>query len=131
VHFIPDRQGDEVRGFFVMATDVTEVKNAELRLQAGQPGPGRRQPPRRGRDVAKSAFLANMSHEIRTPMNAIIGLTHLLKRDTREPSQRERLARSRTRRITCSQSSTTSSTCRRSSPASSSSRPPISRSMRC
>ncbi len=42
---------------------------------------------------AKSAFLANMSHEIRTPMNAIIGLTHLLARDTRDPLQRERLAK--------------------------------------
>jgi len=40
---------------------------------------------------AKSAFLANMSHEIRTPMNAIIGLAHLLERDSRDPSQRERL----------------------------------------
>ncbi len=40
---------------------------------------------------SKSAFLANMSHEIRTPMNAIIGLTHLLSRDTRDALQRERL----------------------------------------
>ncbi|WP_326541516.1 response regulator [Pseudorhodoferax sp.] len=40
---------------------------------------------------AKSAFLANMSHEIRTPMNAIIGLTHLLTRDARDRTQRERL----------------------------------------
>jgi two-component system sensor histidine kinase/response regulator len=40
---------------------------------------------------AKSAFLANMSHEIRTPMNAIIGMTHLLVRDTHTPLQRERL----------------------------------------
>ncbi|HSW05702.1 response regulator [Aquabacterium sp.] len=40
---------------------------------------------------AKSAFLANMSHEIRTPMNAIIGLTHLMARDTRDALQRERL----------------------------------------
>jgi PAS domain S-box-containing protein len=39
----------------------------------------------------KSAFLANMSHEIRTPMNAIIGLTHLLARDARDRTQRERL----------------------------------------
>jgi PAS domain S-box-containing protein len=31
---------------------------------------------------AKSAFLANMSHEIRTPMNAILGLTHLLLRES-------------------------------------------------
>lgn len=40
---------------------------------------------------AKSAFLANMSHEIRTPMNAIIGLTHLMRRDTAQPQQQERL----------------------------------------
>jgi PAS domain S-box-containing protein len=42
---------------------------------------------------AKSAFLANMSHEIRTPMNAIIGLTHLMTRDTRDATQRERLGK--------------------------------------
>jgi signal transduction histidine kinase/DNA-binding response OmpR family regulator/HPt (histidine-containing phosphotransfer) domain-containing protein len=40
---------------------------------------------------SKSAFLANMSHEIRTPMNAIIGLTHLMVRDTQDGLQRERL----------------------------------------
>ncbi|MDU1141886.1 PAS domain S-box protein [Aeromonas rivipollensis] len=40
---------------------------------------------------AKSAFLANMSHEIRTPMNAILGLTYLLKRDTPDNTQHERL----------------------------------------
>jgi len=40
---------------------------------------------------AKSAFLANMSHEIRTPMNAILGLSHLMARDTRDTLQRERL----------------------------------------
>jgi len=40
---------------------------------------------------AKSAFLANMSHEIRTPMNAIIGLTHLLRRDAKDPRLREQL----------------------------------------
>ena len=33
-------------------------------------------------NVAKSAFLANMSHEIRTPLNAIIGLTHLLRKES-------------------------------------------------
>ena len=40
---------------------------------------------------AKSAFLANMSHEIRTPLNAIIGLSELVRRDSREPGQIERL----------------------------------------
>ncbi|MEZ4220320.1 MAG: ATP-binding protein [Polyangiaceae bacterium] len=42
---------------------------------------------------AKSAFLANMSHEIRTPMNAIIGLTHLLQQETRDPRAAERLGK--------------------------------------
>ena len=40
---------------------------------------------------AKSDFLANMSHEIRTPMNAIVGLTRMLRRDIRDPSQLEKL----------------------------------------
>ncbi|MFO1339047.1 MAG: response regulator [Burkholderiaceae bacterium] len=40
---------------------------------------------------SKSAFLANMSHEIRTPMNAIIGLTHLMARDSQDALQRDRL----------------------------------------
>ena len=42
---------------------------------------------------SKSEFLANMSHEIRTPMNAIIGLTHLLTRESTSPRQQERLAK--------------------------------------
>ncbi len=42
---------------------------------------------------AKSTFLANMSHEIRTPMNAIIGFTHLLQRDARDPGQQEKLGK--------------------------------------
>ena len=53
----------------------------------------------RARDAAeaanrsKSAFLANMSHEIRTPMNAIIGLTHLLQRDSRSEHARQQLSK--------------------------------------
>jgi two-component system sensor histidine kinase/response regulator len=39
----------------------------------------------------KSAFLANMSHEIRTPMNAIIGLTHLIRRDSTSDRQKQQL----------------------------------------
>jgi PAS domain S-box-containing protein len=42
---------------------------------------------------AKSSFLANMSHEIRTPMNAIIGLTHILQRNTSDERQRQQLGK--------------------------------------
>ena len=41
---------------------------------------------------AKSAFLANMSHEIRTPLNAVIGLTHLMRRETSDPRMSRRLS---------------------------------------
>ena len=43
--------------------------------------------------VTKTRFLANMSHEIRTPMNAILGLSHLLEGELREPAARERVRR--------------------------------------
>jgi signal transduction histidine kinase len=111
VHYLPDRQDDgQVHGVFVMAFDVTALKDAEaeLLLQRDRAEAANR---------AKSAFLANMSHEIRTPMNAIIGLTHLVQRDLRDPAQRERMARSAMRRSTCCRSSTTSWTCPRSKPA--------------
>jgi signal transduction histidine kinase len=44
-------------------------------------------------NVAKSAFIANLSHEIRTPMNAIIGLTHVLRRQSPRPEQLDRLGK--------------------------------------
>jgi len=40
---------------------------------------------------AKSAFLANMSHEIRTPLNAVIGMAYLMRRNTEDPGQLDRL----------------------------------------
>ena len=43
--------------------------------------------------AAKSTFLANMSHEIRTPMNAIMGLVHMLRRETPRPDQEVRLVK--------------------------------------
>ncbi|MGZ5203752.1 MAG: response regulator [Caldimonas sp.] len=93
VHYIPDRHGDGVRGFFVLATDISETKKGELRLQLLNQELTDARNRAEAATVAKSAFLANMSHEIRTPMNAIIGLTHLLRRDLHEPAQRDRLAK--------------------------------------
>ncbi len=92
--YVPDRVGDgPVRGTYTLALDITALKeaerqlrsiNAELRVASEQAEAATR---------AKSAFLANMSHEIRTPMNAIIGLTHLMRRETRAAQERERLAK--------------------------------------
>jgi len=40
---------------------------------------------------SKSAFLANMSHEIRTPIGTMLGLAHMMHRQTDDPRQLQRL----------------------------------------
>ena len=89
--YIPDLVAGEVRGFLVMVSDITEIKQAELRLQQANVELMASRDRAEAANRAKSAFLANMSHEIRTPMNAIVGLTHLLQRDATEAVQSERL----------------------------------------
>ncbi|HEX5655661.1 MAG TPA: PAS domain S-box protein [Polyangiales bacterium] len=91
--FIPDQAEAGVRGFFVMATDITELKEAELKLAALNDELSVRAAQAEAATRAKSAFLANMSHEIRTPMNAILGLTHLLTLDATDRVQRDRLGK--------------------------------------
>ena len=73
---------DELEVLVRQRTAELAAANAELERRADQADAASR---------AKSAFVANMSHEIRTPMNAIIGLTHVLARDTHDTLQRERL----------------------------------------
>jgi two-component system sensor histidine kinase/response regulator len=73
---------DELEVLVQQRTAELAAANAELERRAEQADAASR---------AKSAFVANMSHEIRTPMNAIIGLAHVLARDTQDALQRERL----------------------------------------
>ncbi|MBX9795208.1 MAG: PAS domain S-box protein, partial [Burkholderiaceae bacterium] len=79
--FIPDIVEGAVRGFLVLVSDITEIKQAEIRLREVNAALLESRDKAEAASRAKSFFLANMSHEIRTPMNAIIGLTHLLRRD--------------------------------------------------
>ena len=83
--YIPDVVDGEVLGFLVLVSDITEIKQAELRLKETNAELELARDKADAANRAKSAFLANMSHEIRTPMNAIIGLTHLLRRDAHDP----------------------------------------------
>jgi len=92
VHYLPDTMPDgTVRGVYVMAFDISALKRAEAELRAANAALAGARDRADAASQAKSAFLANISHEIRTPMNAIIGLTHLMARDTRDGLQRERL----------------------------------------
>ena len=79
-NYIPDLdESGTARGFFVMVSDVTELKRTELRLHDLNEQLVRARDRAEAASRAKSAFVANMSHEIRTPMNAIIGLARLLE----------------------------------------------------
>jgi len=93
VQYIPDVQRGEVRGFFMLASDITASKRAQADLQTLNLELVSARDVAEDAAQAKSAFLANMSHEIRTPMNVIIGLTHLMQRDAHDPATSDRLGK--------------------------------------
>ena len=76
----------EILGAVVSFIDISIRKQAEAAREAALAEARRL-------SQVKSVFLANMSHEIRTPMNAIVGMTHVLRRESRDPEQRGRLDR--------------------------------------
>jgi two-component system, sensor histidine kinase and response regulator len=93
VNYMPDRREGRTDGAFVLVTDITSSKRSELELRHLNELVTIARDKAEEASRVKSSFLANMSHEIRTPMNAIIGLTHLMRRDNRDPVQGERLVK--------------------------------------
>ncbi len=77
-HYIPDREGDAVIGFFVLVADVTPLKLAEGELRHANDKLEEALAGAKAASSAKSQFVANMSHEIRTPMNGVIGMLEIL-----------------------------------------------------
>ncbi|PKO48877.1 MAG: hypothetical protein CVU31_03425 [Betaproteobacteria bacterium HGW-Betaproteobacteria-4] len=101
-NYIPDIHGDLVDGFYVLVTDITSFKLAQLEIERNRDHLEEVVTERTGQlekakaaaeaaNVAKSSFLANMSHEIRTPLNAIVGMVSLIRRSDIAPEQIERL----------------------------------------
>jgi len=85
-----DEAGTQI-GFMGVATDLSERARLQRELIDLNRALTERSAQAEAATRAKSEFLANMSHEIRTPMNAIVGLTELMRRDTRDPVLRDRL----------------------------------------
>ncbi|MBL8478450.1 MAG: response regulator [Sterolibacteriaceae bacterium] len=79
-NYVPDVQGNEVRGIFGLFFDITDLKAAQMQLERLNEQLKLRTLQAEAANIAKSAFLANMSHEIRTPMNGIIGMAHILRK---------------------------------------------------
>jgi len=91
VQLLPVIRDTRVQGFFILGTNITRHKQAEQLLQLSNAQLAEARDRADSANRAKSNFLANMSHEIRTPMNAIIGLTHILRHDTEDPTNLARL----------------------------------------
>lgn len=70
-------KGDGTAKSCLVITDLTELEVALEQAEAA--------------NRSKSAFLATMSHEIRTPIAAMLGLAHVMRRQTGDPSQLQNL----------------------------------------
>ena len=92
VQYIPARTpSGEVAGFYVLATDVTALKQTQQRLEQAnlELSQARERAEAAGR--AKADFLAHISHEIRTPLNGVLGMAQAMAASELSPEQRRRL----------------------------------------
>ena len=83
-HKRPFTRADGTRLVLGVDTNITELKNTQLALEAARQAA-------EANARAKEDFLANMSHEIRTPLHGIIGLTEVLAKTPLNPCQQEHL----------------------------------------
>lgn len=103
-HFLPDYQGDQVQGFYVLISDITPLKLAEAELESHRnrleimvqqrtAALSIAKEAAEAANRAKTIFLATMSHELRTPMNAIMGFTGIVRQKITDPKQIDQLGK--------------------------------------
>jgi PAS domain S-box-containing protein len=101
-NYLPDSQGGQVKGFYVLVSDITPLKQVEAELaehrdrlellvEQRTAALSIAKEAAEAANRAKTVFLATMSHELRTPMNAIMGLTGIVRRATTDPKQIDQL----------------------------------------
>ena len=103
-HYLPNCQGDQVKGFYVLVSDITPLKQVEAELanhrnrleilvEQRTAALSIAKEAAEAANRAKTVFLATMSHELRTPMNAIMGLTGIVRRNLIDPKQIDQLGK--------------------------------------